>query len=216
MASLQRKSSRIVLRPGGAKQEPDPDYSPYTAPTRASSSARSSPSTTTVQTRPTSKKSSRDPASRKAEYNRLYYAKNRGVLLKKAAERARTIRNPANAAKTAAKKATIKIPAPSTSTAPSTTRSLSSVASSDLGDASYSTFDTAPGPESIDQDVEMSFWEESELLEALVPVTPENSEIRQLLIDAHKQSMAAMMLDREMMEKTRNENPLPAVFYKKR
>lgn len=216
MATLQRKSSRIILRPGGTKQESDPDYSPYAAPARGSSSARSSPSTTTVQTRPTSKKSSRDPASRKAEYNRLYYAKNRGVLLKKAAERARTIRNPANVAKSTAKKATIKIPAPSTSTAPSTTRSLSSVASSDLGDASYTTFDHDLNSESIDKDVEMPFWEESELLEALVPSTPENSEIRQMLIDAHKQSMAAMMLDREKMEKARNENPLPAVFYKKR
>ncbi|KAB5591117.1 hypothetical protein CTheo_5442 [Ceratobasidium theobromae] len=214
MSSLQRKSSRIVLRPGGTKQEADPDYTPYSTPTRASSSVRSSPSTSTVQTRPTSKKSSRDPASRKAEYNRLYYAKNRGVLLKKAAERARTIRNPQNTGKTMTKKATIKIPPPSTSTAPSTTRSLSSVASSDIGDGSFTTYDhelTQGEP-----DVEMPFWQESELVEALVPATPENSEIRQMLIDAHKQSMAAMMLDREKMEKTRNENPLPAVFYKKR
>lgn len=207
MATLQRKSSRIVLRPSGTKQETDPDYTPFAAPARASSSStRSSPSTT-VQTRPTTKKSSRDPASRKAEYNRLYYAKNRGVLLKKAAERARTIRNPQNSSK----KPTIKIPAPSTSTAPSTTRSLSSIVSSEpeLDAPSSSPFE--------DADVEMPFWEDAQLLEALVPSTPENSEIRQMLIDAHRESMALVMNDREKAEtKTRNENPLPAAFYKKR
>lgn len=212
MATLQRKSSRIVLRPGSAKQETDPDYTPFTLPTRASSSStRSSPSTT-VQTRPTTKKSSRDPASRKAEYNRLYYAKNRGVLLKKAAERARTIRNPTNSSK----KPTIKIPAPSTSTAPSTTRSLSSIASSepDLRELSSSPFEH---DEHEDLDVDMPFWEDAQLLEALVPSTPENSEIRQMLIDAHRESMTLVMHDREKAEtKTRNENPLPAAFYKKR
>ncbi|KAG9120271.1 hypothetical protein FRC07_004306 [Ceratobasidium sp. 392] len=205
MATLQRKSTRIVLRPTAVKQDPDEEYSPpYVAPARASSSTRSSPSTT-VQTRPTSKKSSRDPASRKAEYNRLYYAKNRGVLLKKAAERARTIRNP----QPTTKKATIKLPAHSTSTtAPSTTRSLSSdmdslsgLADSELGSAQ-------------DADIEMPFWEEAQLLEALVPSTPENSEIRQLLIDAHRESMARVLNDREK-ETRRSENPLPASFYKK-
>ncbi|KAG8732388.1 hypothetical protein FRC11_014003 [Ceratobasidium sp. 423] len=214
MASSQRKSSRIILRPGGPKQEPDADYIPHTVTSGPLSSARSSPSTTPVQTRPTSKKSSRDPASRKAEYNRLYYAKNRGILLKKAAERARTIRNPVNTSKPSAKRATIKIPASSTSTAPSTTRSLSSVASSELGELSFASFEMEATPDK--PDVEMPFWDESELVEALVPSTPQNNEIRQLLIDAHKQSMAAMMLDRQKMEKTRTDNPLPAVFYKKR
>ncbi|CUA73804.1 hypothetical protein RSOLAG22IIIB_01321 [Rhizoctonia solani] len=213
MATSQRKSSRIILRPGGPKQEPDSDYVLHAA-NGPLSSAHSSPSASPVQTRPTSKKSSRDPASRKAEYNRLYYAKNRGILLKKAAERARTIRNPVNTTRSSAKKATIKIPASTTSTAPSTTRSLSSVASSDLGELSLASFEMEPTPEK--PDVEMPFWEESELIEALVPSTPQNSEIRQLLIDAHKQSMAAMMLDRQKMEKARNDNPLPAVFYKRR
>ncbi|QRV90740.1 hypothetical protein RhiJN_18758 [Ceratobasidium sp. AG-Ba] len=205
MATTQRKSTRIVIRPSITKQDPDEEYSPtYHAQPRSSSSARSSPSTP-VQTRPTSKKSSRDPASRKAEYNRLYYAKNRGVLLKKAAERARTIRNP----QAATKKTTIKLPAPSTSTtAPSTTRSLSSdldslgPLGSEVGSAQ-------------DADVEMPFWEEAQLLEALVPVTPENSEIRELLIDAHRESMARLMNDREKETRTRSENPLPASFYKK-
>ncbi|KAJ1310968.1 hypothetical protein OPQ81_009479 [Rhizoctonia solani] len=214
MASSQRKSSRIILRPGGLKQEPDTDYVHHTVSSGPLSSTRSSPSTTPVQTRPTSKKSSRDPASRKAEYNRLYYAKNRGILLKKAAERARTIRNPVNTTKSSAKKATIKIPASSTSTAPSTTRSLSSVASSELGEQSFASFEMEIAPDKPEE--EMSFWDESELMEALVPSTPQNSEIRQLLIDAHRQSMAAMMLDRQKMEKSRNDNPLPAVFYKKR
>ncbi|CAE6420017.1 unnamed protein product [Rhizoctonia solani] len=213
MASSQRKSSRIILRPGGLKQEPDTDYVPQ-ATAGPLSSARSSPSTTPVQTRPTSKKSSRDPASRKAEYNRLYYAKNRGILLKKAAERARTIRNPVSITRSSAKKATIKIPPSSTSTAPSTTRSLSSVGSSELGEPSFASFDMETTPEK--PDVEMPFWDESELIEALVPSTPQNNEIRQLLIDAHKQSLAAMVLDRQKMEKTRNDNPLPAVFYKRR
>ncbi|CAE6425127.1 unnamed protein product [Rhizoctonia solani] len=212
MASSQRKSSRIILRPGGPKQELDTDYISHAATGGTLSSTRSSPSTTPVQTRPTSKKSSRDPASRKAEYNRLYYAKNRGILLKKAAERARTIRNPVNTTRSSAKKATIKIPASSTSTAPSTTRSLSSVASSDLGELSLASFEMERTP----PDVEMPFWDESELLEALVPSTPQNSEIRQLLIDAHKQSLATMILDRQKMEKTRHDNPLPAVFYKRR
>jgi hypothetical protein len=90
------------------------------------------------------------------------------------------------------------------------------VASSDIGDASFSTYGTEPNHGDADKDVEMSFWEDSELVEALVPATPENSEIRQMLIDAHKQSMAVMILDREKMEKTRNDNPLPAAFYKKR
>ncbi|CAE6388279.1 unnamed protein product [Rhizoctonia solani] len=214
MASLQRKSSRIILRPGGPKQEPDTDYIIHAAANGSLSSARSSPSASPVQTRPTSKKSSRDPASRKAEYNRLYYAKNRGILLKKAAERARTIRNPVNTTRSSTKKATIKIPASTTSTAPSTTRSLSSIASSDLGELSLASFEMEATPEK--PDVEMPFWEESELIEALVPSTPQNNEIRQLLIDAHKQSMAAMMLDRQKMEKARNDHPLPAVFYKKR
>jgi hypothetical protein len=75
-------------------------------------------------------------------------------------------------------------------------------------------------PESEDdsaQDVEMPFWEEAQLLEALVPSTPENNEIRQMLIDAHRESMATMIHDREKAEsKTRSENPLPSVFYKKR
>ncbi|KAG9101380.1 hypothetical protein FRC06_003076 [Ceratobasidium sp. 370] len=208
MATLQRKSTRIVLRPSAIKQDPDADYSPpYAAPVRASSSARSSPSTT-VQTRPTSKKSSRDPASRKAEYNRLYYAKNRGVLLKKAAERARTIRNP----QTTSKKATIKLPAPSTSTtAPSTTRSVSY----DVDDATSIGLPSSEAGSAQDADVEMPFWEEAQLLEALVPSTPENSEIRQMLIDAHRESMARVMNDREKETRTRNEKPLPASFYKK-
>ncbi|KAF8609799.1 hypothetical protein BDV93DRAFT_153997 [Ceratobasidium sp. AG-I] len=212
MTTLQRKSSRIVLRPSGPKQE-DGDYTPYAPPTRASSSStRSSPSTT-VQTRPTTKKSSRDPASRKAEYNRLYYAKNRGVLLKKAAERARTIRNPQNVSK----KPTIKIPAPSTSTAPSTTRSLSSIASSEPDLRELSSSPAFEHDEHEDIDVEMPFWEDAQLLEALVPSTAENSEIRQMLIDAHRESMALVMHDREKAEtKTRSENPLPAAFYKKR
>ncbi|CAE6470166.1 unnamed protein product [Rhizoctonia solani] len=214
MASSQRKSSRIVLRPGGPKQEPDADYISHTINSGPLSSARSSPSATPVQTRPTSKKSSRDPASRKAEYNRLYYAKNRGILLKKAAERARTIRNPVNTSRSSAKRATIKIPASSTSTAPSTTRSLSSIASSELGELSFASFEMETTPDK--PDVEMPFWDESELVEALVPSTPQNNEVRQLLIDAHRQSMAAMMLDRQKMEKTRTDNPLPAVFYKKR
>ncbi|CAE7119626.1 unnamed protein product [Rhizoctonia solani] len=214
MASSQRKSSRIILRPGGPKQEPDTEYSLHATANSPPSPARSSPSATAVQTRPTSKKSSRDPASRKAEYNRLYYAKNRGILLKKAAERARTIRNPVGTTRSSAKKATIKIPASATSTAPSTTRSLSSIASSDLGELSFASFEMEATPEQ--PDVEMPFWDESELIEALVPSTPQNNEIRQLLIDAHKQSMAAMMLDRQKMEKARNDNPLPAVFYKKR
>ncbi|CAE6479509.1 unnamed protein product [Rhizoctonia solani] len=212
MASSQRKSSRIILRPGGPKQEPDIEYISHAAVGGSISSARSSPSASPVQTRPTSKKSSRDPASRKAEYNRLYYAKNRGILLKKAAERARTIRNPVTPTRSSAKRATIKIPA--SSTAPSTTRSLSSIASSDLRELSLASFEMEATPEK--PDVEMSFWDESELIEALVPSTPHNNEIRQLLIDAHQQSMAAMMLDRQKMEKTRNDNPLPAVFYKKR
>ncbi|KAG8745379.1 hypothetical protein FRC10_008238 [Ceratobasidium sp. 414] len=207
MATLQRKSTRIVLRPSAVKQDPDADYSPsYAPPARASSSARSSPSTT-VQTRPTSKKSSRDPASRKAEYNRLYYAKNRGVLLKKAAERARTIRNP----QTSTKKATIKLPAPSTSTtAPSTTRSVSY----DVDEEISIGLPSSEGSEE-DADVEMPFWEEAQLLEALVPSTPENNEIRQMLIEAHRESMARVMNDREKETRTRSEKPLPASFYKK-
>ncbi|KAH7344522.1 hypothetical protein B0J17DRAFT_712192 [Rhizoctonia solani] len=212
MTSSQRKSSRIILRPAGSKQEFDTDYISHAATSGTLSPARSSPSAAPVQTRLTSKKSSRDPASRKAEYNRLYYAKNRGILLKKAAERARTIRNPVSTNRSSAKKATIKIPASSTSTAPSTTRSLSSVASSDLGELSLASFEMEGTP----PDVEMPFWDESELLDALVPSTPQNNEIRQLLIDAHKQSLATMILDRQKMEKTRHDNPLPAVFYKRR
>ncbi|GAB1518723.1 hypothetical protein RhiTH_001787 [Rhizoctonia solani] len=213
MASSQRKSSRIILRPGGPKQEPDADYVPQ-ATVGPLSSARSSPSTAPTQTRPTSKKSSRDPASRKAEYNRLYYAKNRGILLKKAAERARTIRNPIGTTRSSAKKATIKIPPSSTSTIPSTTRSLSSVASSDLGEPSFASFDIETTPDA--PDIALPPWDESELVQVLVPPTPQNSEIRQLLIDAHRHSLTTMMLDRQKMEKTRNDNPLPAVFYKRR